>query len=74
MNQNTTRYFVCTRNTGCDDLARRKIYLALPDADAATEGYLRVVDDSGEDYLYPEAYFLPIELPSVVEEALRLAS
>jgi hypothetical protein len=36
--------------------------------------YLRVIDDSGEDYLYPAGYFVEIELPDTVEEALRLAS
>ncbi len=68
------RLVVCTHNEGCDDLNRRKIYRVLRDESATTEGYLRVVDDSGEDYVYPAEYFIEIELPHDVEEALRLAS
>jgi hypothetical protein len=68
------RYVVCTRDEGCDDLDRRKIYQVIPDGDAAREGYLRVLDDSGEDYLYPADHFVEIDLPQSVEEALRLAS
>jgi len=69
-----SRFVVCTRNEGCDDLDPRKIYQVIRDEDAVTEGYLRVIDDSGEDYLYPADYFVEIELPDTVEEALRLAS
>ncbi len=67
-------YVVCTRNEGCDDLDRRKIYRVVGDDAADAEGYLRVLDESGEDYLYPADYFMAIELPQEVEEALRLAS
>ncbi len=69
-----SRFVVCTRNDGCDDLDQRKIYRVVQDEAAATEGYLRVVDDSGEDYLYPAEYFLAIDLQPNVEAALRLAS
>jgi hypothetical protein len=48
----------------------RKIYQVLPDTDAAQYGYLRVIDESGEDYLYPAAYFLPIDLPQATQAAL----
>lgn len=72
--QDSSRFVVCTRNEGCDDLNRWKIYRALPDEAAVREGYLRVVDDSGEDYLYPAAFFAEIELPQEVEEAFLLAS
>src|SRR6266704_423879 len=57
------RFLLCVRNKGCDDLELRKLYEQLPDAVAADEGYLRVVDESGEDYLYPENYFVAVELP-----------
>lgn len=57
------QYAVCVRNDECDDLEIRKIYLILPDKRAARDGYIRVVDESGEDYLYPESYFVSIELP-----------
>ena len=69
-----TRFVVCTRNEGCDDLDPRKIYEVLPDGTAAAEGYLRVIDESGEDYLYPADYFMEIQLPREVGEALKLAS
>ena len=55
-------------------LELRKIYQILPDPTAAVRGYFRVVDESGEDYLYPKSYFLPIALPKAVKRALLLAS
>lgn len=68
------RFVVCVRNEDCEDLEPRKIYRVLPDVDAAGDGYVRVVDESGEDYLYPADYFLPIELSRDVEEALMSAA
>ena len=67
------RFIVCVRNEDCEDLELRKIYQVLPDADAAEDDYIRVVDESGEDYLYPASYFLAIELPKEVEKALLAA-
>lgn len=55
-------------------LELRKIYRCLPDEKAARRRFVRIIDESGEDYLYPESYFLPIELPKAVEKALRRAS
>jgi len=63
-------FVLCLRNDDCEDLVPRKIYRALPDARAAEERYLRIIDESGEDYLYPESYFVPISLPPVAEHAL----
>ena len=57
------QYAVCVRNDECEDLEIRKIYLIRPDKRAARDGYIRVVDESGEDYLYPESYFVSIRLP-----------
>jgi hypothetical protein len=51
-------------------LELHKIYRTLPDEDAAMDGDLRVIDESGEDYLYPASYFLPIRLPRDTERAL----
>jgi len=65
------RFVVCIQNVDCEDLDLRKIYQVLPDDPAAKDGYIRVIDDSGEDYLYPAEYFLPIELSQAVENALR---
>lgn len=71
----TVRKFVlCIRNEDCEDLEPRKIYLVLSDERAAKDGYIRVIDESGEDYLYPQDYFLPIELPKRAEKALLSAA
>jgi hypothetical protein len=68
---NEHRFVICIRN---DDypasLEKRKIYEVLPDADAKKHDQVRVIDESGEDYLYPETYFVPIELPKSTEQAL----
>ncbi len=58
-----TGYVLCVDNKDCEDLEKRKIYQILPDDDAKQEGYLRVIDESGEDYLSPEYYFILIQLP-----------
>ena len=63
-------FVVCVNNDDCEDLEVRKIYQVLPDKDAAADGLLRIVDESGEDYLYPAKFFLHIELPQAVEKAL----
>ena len=59
----TTHLVLCIRNDGCDDLGIRNVYQVIEDPDAASEGYIRIVDESGEDYLYPEKFFVAIELP-----------
>lgn len=64
------KFILCIRNDGCDDLEPRKVYQVLEDASAMKDGYVRVVDESGEDYLYPAEYFIPIELPSATAKAL----
>jgi hypothetical protein len=68
-----TRFVVCVRNEDCEDLELRKIYKVLPDEAAAGDGYIRVVDESGEDYLYPADNFLAIELSKDLEKALMAA-
>lgn len=68
------QFVVCIRNDEAEDIQPRKIYNVLPDDIAAKDGYLRVIDDSGEDYLYPADYFLPIVLPQEVEQALLVAA
>ncbi len=65
---------LCVENRDCKDLERRKIYQVLPDDEASKEGYLRVIDESGEDYLYPESYFILLQLPREAQEALQVAS
>ena len=56
-----TRFVLCIENSGCEDLEKRKFYQILPDEKAAQEGYLRIVDESQEDYLYPASYFISIK-------------
>ena len=66
---------VCIRNTGYEvSLERRKIYSVLPDQDAKKHKMLRVVDESGEDYLYPQDYFLSVALPPAVRQAVLAAA
>ena len=70
-----TRFIVCVKNEGyAASLELRKIYQVIPDARAAEHQLVRVVDESGEDYLYPADYFVAIELPQAVEVALALAA
>jgi hypothetical protein len=64
------RYLLCVRNKGCEDLELRKLYEHLADPRAAEDGYVRVVDESGEDYLYPSDHFVAVDLPREAERAL----
>ena len=62
---------ICLRNESYEvSLERGKLYRVLQDADARSHGQLRVIDESGEDYLYPETYFIPVQLPEAVERAV----
>ena len=70
---NNFSFVLCIENKDCDDLEKRKVYQVLPDDKAADEGYLRIIDESGEDYLYPESYFIPIELPQKIQDALSVS-
>lgn len=67
------RFALCVENKDCEDLEKRKIYKIIPDEDAASEGFLRVIDESGEDYLYPQSYFILVQLPREAHEALQAA-
>lgn len=67
------KFAVCVANDGCDDLTIRKIYRILSDAEAAREDFVRVVDDSGEDYLYPAARFVPVNVPKTSQQRLLAA-
>lgn len=70
-----TQFVVCIRNTGYEvSLEPRKIYRAGDDQVDLAQGFIRVVDESGEDYLYPSDYFLPLQLSPAVAEALLRAS
>ena len=54
-----------------EDLEKRKVYKIIPDLKAKKDGYLRIIDDSGEDYLYPESYFILLKLPQRAQNALQ---
>lgn len=59
---------------GETDLEVLKVYRQLPDQESEAEGMIRVIDESGEDYLYPEKYFIPLELPKSVEKIVAAAA
>ena len=67
------KFALCVENKDCEDLEKRKIYQVLPDEDSEKEGYLRVVDESGEDYLYPQSYFILVHLPREAQDALQIS-
>jgi hypothetical protein len=69
-----TRFVVCVDNDGyAASLEARKIYRVIPDAKAAGHRMLRVVDESGEDYLYPTERFVAVRLPRAAQEAFSAA-
>ena len=69
------KFAVCVNNTDyAASLELHKIYRVLPDEDGAVDGDIRVIDESGEDYLYPAEWFVLIELPQAVEESLLRAA
>lgn len=71
----SARLVICLDNTGYEvSLERRKIYVAVPDAKAQKLGQLRVVDESGEDYLYPTEIFVEAELPLPIRRAILQAA
>ena len=67
------QFALCVENTASEDLEKRKIYQVIPDKEAEKEGYLRIMDESGEDYLYPQSYFIRVQLPREAQDALRVA-
>ena len=72
----TRRHFaVCVDNAGYEaSLERNKIYVVVSDKDAQREGDLRVVDESGEDYLFSAGRFVAIDVPAAVKASLLKAS
>ncbi len=69
---NGKKYAVCIKNTGYPaSLELRKLYEIIPDRSADEMDQVRVVDESGEDYLYPKEFFLVVQLPQSVSNALQ---
>ena len=64
-------FALCVEDGGMEDLETRKVYQVLSDREASREGYVRVIDESGEDYIYPSGLFVPVELPAAVVRRLR---
>jgi len=64
-------YLLCVDSGANDDLQVRRLYRVIPDPAASRSDYVRLVDDSGEDYLYPASCFIPLELPQPAHVALR---
>jgi len=75
-NRSSTKHFVvCVANSGyAASLEKRKIYVTLRDADAERHGLLRIIDESGEDYLYPKGFFRAIALPQAIKKAILAAA
>lgn len=71
MSELARHFAVCIRNEGHEEsLELRKIYEVLPDETAEAHDMVRVIDEEGEDYLYPKRWFVPIELPRNLEDAI----
>jgi len=72
---NKFQFAICLNNEGYeDDLKVRMVYQVLPDESAARSNYLRIVDETGEDYLYPATYFVLVDVPEEAESTLIGAS
>ena len=68
-------FMICVENCGYEaSLETRKIYEVLTDKTAEKHHQIRVIDESGEDYLYPEKYFAPVRLPLFTKEKLELTT
>jgi hypothetical protein len=69
------RYVICVKNDGYDaSLEQRKVYQVVPDDGAESRSLIRVTDESGEDYLYPANFFVPIDVPERAEAAFEEAA
>jgi hypothetical protein len=65
-----SRFVLCIQNAGADDLEPRKVYQVVSDRTASSEGLVRVIDESGEDFLYPAEYFVAVKLPVAIARGL----
>jgi hypothetical protein len=71
MKKTSVRFVVCVENDGYPEaLELRKLYRVLPDSTAAKVDFVRVIDESGEDYLYPKTFFAPVRLTPPVRRTL----
>jgi hypothetical protein len=72
--QTAGSFALCIEDGGMEDLEARKLYQVLPDREASREGYVRVIDESGEDYIYPSDLFVSVKLPAAVARKLKRPS
>jgi hypothetical protein len=71
MSKHSPRFAVCINNFDYPaSLERHKIYQVIPDSSIEGDGELRIIDESGEDYIYPASYFVMIEVPQLLEKSL----
>jgi hypothetical protein len=75
MEQSKTHYVVCLKNRGFEaSLETRKIYESIPDSMAAKHDQIRIIDESGEDYVYPAKLFIELKVPLSLEQAIARAA
>lgn len=75
MSEEGQQFFLCIRNDGyAASLQVRTVYAALRDPESESHGMLRIVDESGEDYLFPASMFVPIDVPAAAEKVFAGAA
>ena len=75
MTDKSWNYAICVCNTGYEvSLELRKVYEVVPDPDAGKHGLIRIIDESGEDYLHPASFFVPLELPASAAKQVSRAA
>jgi len=75
MKRTESHFVICIKNKDFPaSLELRKLYRVISDPTAAKLHQLRIIDESGEDYLYPEEYFVPVQLPQAAERAVLRAN
>jgi hypothetical protein len=71
----TSRFLICVENKGYKaSLEKHKVYVSILDVGALKHGHVRVIDESGENYLYPKSLFLPISVPASLRKAILKAA
>jgi hypothetical protein len=70
MRDNIIQFAICVQNQDCEDIELLKLYQILKDDSAAKDDYIRIIDESGEDYIYPQNNFIVINLSQQIEKTL----
>ena len=75
MKTTSQKFVICTNNSGYEaSLELRKLYEVVPDPMAEKHGQIRIIDESGEDYLYPPSLFVRVDLPAAVADRVEHAA